>query len=317
MNEAEILRNFENGLNPRWPERSTLPAKVLGYGEMSTVLEVLPGMACKRMPMFHSESEAAAYEDLYHEYIALLENSIGLRLPPGKVVRLADPSWSQVVVYILQEKITPEAVGNRLLARLTPQETSRFVTIVLREIKKVFDFNQAQAGRIEVAIDGQISNWAVAGWDPGVGPLPEEIRLIYFDTSTPLLHRQGVEQQNPELFLRSAPSFMRWIIRWLFLQDVITRYYDLHKVAVDIVANFYKEQRPELIPGLIETVNRFFAAETAAGRFQPLTEAEVRSYYREDALTWQVYLAFRKLDRTLHRLIGKNYPYILPGKIKR
>ena len=317
MSEEEVLRNFENGLNPRWPERSAVPAKILGYGEMSTVLEVIPGTACKRLPMFHSKGEAAAYEALYHEYIALLQDKIGLRLPPGRVVRLADPSWSQVVVYILQEKVPPEAVGNRLLARLSPQETHRFVTAVLREIKKVFDFNQAHIGQLEVAIDGQISNWAAAGWNPVDGSLPEEISLVYFDTSTPLLRRQGLEQQNPELFLRSAPSFMRWIIRWLFLQDVITRYYDLHKVAVDIVANFYKEQRPELIPGLIETVNQFFAAESAAGRFQPLTEAEVRSYYREDALTWRVYLAFRKFDRTLHRLIGKNYPYILPGEIKR
>jgi len=317
MNEEQVLRNFENGINPRWPERSAVPAKILGYGEMSTVLEVIPGLACKRLPMFHSEAEAAAYEDLYHEYIALLEDQVGLRLPPSRVVRLADPSWSQVVVYILQEKVPPEAVGNRLLARLSPQETSRFVTAVLLEIKKVFDFNLAHPGQIEVAIDGQISNWAVDGFDPNARSLPDGLRLVYIDTSTPLLRRQSVEQQNPELFLRSAPSFMRWIIRWLFLQDVITRYYDLHKVAVDIVANFYKEQRPELIPGLIETVNQFFAAERAAGRFQPVTEAEVRSYYQEDALTWRVYLAFRKIDRTLHRLIGKEYPYILPGEIKR
>jgi hypothetical protein len=317
MNEEEILRSFENGLNPRWPERSAIPAKILGYGEMSTVLEVIPGMACKRLPMFRSEAEAAAYAGLYQEYIALLQDQIGLRLPPSQVVQLANPAWSQVVVYILQEKVPPEAVGNRLLARLSAQDIQRFVTAVLRETKKVFDFNQAHAGQLELGLDGQISNWAVAGFDLAAQTLPGDLHLVYFDTSTPLLQRNGREQQNPELFLRSAPSFMRWIIRWLFLQDVITRYYDLHKVAVDIVANFYKEQRPELIPELIETVNRFFAAESAAGRFQPLREAEVRAYYQEDALTWRVYLAFRKFDRTLHRLIGKSYPYILPGEIKR
>ncbi len=50
----------------------------------------------------------------------------------------------------------------------------------------------------------------------------------------------------------------------------------------------------------------------------PVTEKEVASYYREDAMIWRVYLAFRKLDRFLHlRILGKPYVYILPEKIKR
>ncbi len=32
---------------------------------------------------------------------------------------------------------------------------------------------------------------------------------------------------------------------------------------------------------------------------------------------WRLYLAFRKADRALHCLLGKDYPYILPDKIKR
>ena len=52
----------------------------------------------------------------------------------------------------------------------------------------------------------------------------------------------GVEQLDPELFLRSAPSFLVWLLRLLFLKDVVDRYYDFHLVAVDLIANFYKEQ---------------------------------------------------------------------------
>jgi hypothetical protein len=29
-----------------------------------------------------------------------------------------------------------------------------------------------------------------------------------------------------------------WLIRLLFLEGVMTRYYDLHRVVVDLIANF-------------------------------------------------------------------------------
>ena len=127
----------------------------------------------------------------------------------------------------------------------------------------------------------------------------------------------GEEQLDPELFLRSAPSFLVWLLRLLFLKDVMTRYYDFRQVAVDLVANFYKEQRPELIPGLVDTVNGFFAGNDRLRGLKPLTVAEVRAYYREDAWIWRLYLAFKKVDRGLHRLMGKDYPYILPDKVER
>ena len=72
-----------------------------------------------------------------------------------------------------------------------------------------------------------------------------------------------------------------------------------------------------VIPALIDLVNAFFAAETRDGRFKPLTTQEVAAYYKQDAQLWSVYLAARKVDRFLRRLIGKEYPYILPEKIVR
>jgi hypothetical protein len=142
--------------------------------------------------------------------------------------------------------------------------------------------------------------------------------LTYLDTSTPLFRVEGVEQLNTELFLRSAPSFLAWILRLLFLEDVVNRYYDFRRVVIDVVANFYKEQRPDLIPSVLELVNGFFTGEAAGLGIQPIQEKEVRAYYREDALIWTLYLSFRRFDRFLQtRLLRREYPYILPGKIKR
>jgi hypothetical protein len=70
-----------------------------------------------------------------------------------------------------------------------------------------------------------------------------------------------------------------------------------------------------MVATLVETANAFFA--TYAPDVEPVTVKDVESYYKEDAFIWSLYLGFRRFDRTLHRLTGRSYPYLLPGKIKR
>ena len=142
--------------------------------------------------------------------------------------------------------------------------------------------------------------------------------LYYIDTSTPLIRISAKEQLEPDLFLRSAPSFLVWLIRAFFLQGVLDRYYDLHLVVVDLIANLHKEQRPDLIRDFIDAANSFFVHEASDLRINPITVGEVNSYYREDAFIWRLFLALRRLDRNIRTYILKRpYPYILPGKIRR
>ena len=317
----ELLRQFEKKLDPRFPERSEIPARVLGYGEISTVLEIGTGsernLAYKRLPMFRTEQEAESYEALYQEYVQVLQERVGLQVAPSDVVRLVDEQKGRIVVYIVQEKLPFEAIGHRAIHRLLPGDVKKLVLAVLRETAKVFDFNRQHRDKLKVGFDGQISNWAIVNFDPEAPGLDDEIELMYFDTSAPFVCKDGKEQLDPELFLRSAPSFLVWILRLFFLEDVMTRYYDFRQVTVDLVANFYKEQRSDLVPDLVDTINGFFSAGIRDGDFKPVTVDEIRVYYREDAWIWRLYLAFRKVDRSLHRLLGKNYVYVLPGKIKR
>ena len=314
-----FLRQFERGLNVRSPHRSAMPVRVLGYGEISTVLEIRDEnghvFALKRMPMFKTEQEVRRYAELENESLETLRE-IGVRVVPSRFVSLKDEANGIYIGYIIQERLPEETIANRLIHRLPLDETLKLVKAVLRETKKVFDFNERHRGEREVGFDAQISNWAVPNYRPGQKEF-DEIEPVYFDTSSPLYRKNGVEQIDPELFLRSAPSFLVWLIRLLFLKDVLTRYYDQRLVVIDFVANFYKEQRAEWIPAIVETVNEFFAREIADSRFEPISIREVKSYYREDKLIWQVYLAFRKIDRFLHRLFRKSYPYILPERIQR
>jgi Family of unknown function (DUF6206) len=290
-------------------------ARVLGYGEISTVFELDddPGIAFKRMPIFRDSRELDSYEATFDRYYRELR-AAGLELPDCDRVHIVSDT-DRIVLFLAQKKLPSESVASNVIHSLEVDETARLVLAVLRELSKVWEFNARKNG-VELGIDGQISNWSVKGYKEGDG-LPGELELVYFDTSTPLFRVDGVEQLDAELFLRSAPSFMVWLLRWLFLEDVVTRYYDLHLVAIDLIANFFKEQLPDRIPALIDTANRFFTGEAAALGVEPITEKEVRSYYREDALIWRLYLNMRKVDRGLHRLARKEYPYILPGKIKR
>ena len=318
--DLTLLDEFERGLNVRRPEQSQIPARVLGYGEISTVLEIQSArawnLAYKRMSMFRDEAEAVKYEALYREYVDVLQNRIGVQVVAGELVKLRS-RHDKTIVYIAQERLPSDTIAHRAIRSLPESEVRRLIQAVLRETGKVFDYNRAHARELELGLDGQISNWAIVDFDSATQQLPAEIKLTYLDTSTPLMQKGGQEQLDAELFLRSAPFFLVWLLRLLYLEEVLTRYYNLRRVLVDLVANFYKEQRADLVPALVDLVNEACAAEIQAGQFKPLSTQEVAAYYKQDAQLWSVYLAARKTDRALHRLVRKHYPYILPEKIVR
>jgi hypothetical protein len=317
--DLDLLREFELGLDPQHPERSQIPARILGYGEISTVFEIqaegMEGLALKRLPLFYTQEEVERYRAAFDEYLRLLSDEIGLCLPAHDHAVVPGRS-GQPVFYIIQRQVSAGSIGNQALHTLSRQEVRHMIWRVLREMHQVWAFNREQES-LRVAIDGQISNWSIDGFDPE-SPTVGDARLWYLDTSTPLLRVDGVEQLDTELFLRNAPSFLVWILRLLFVQDVVDRYYDPHLVAVDLAANFYKEQRPELIPDVVDVVRDFFEGEAASLGVAPITEEEIRAYYREDALIWTLYLSMRKVDRFLRvQLLRREYPYILPQRIER
>lgn len=318
--DVELLKEFERGLDPACPGQSKIPARVLGYGEISTIFEIesdsVRGLACKRLPIFRTEDEVIRYEQIYHAYNELLEKKIGISVPDYGFAWFAADS-GRITAYDVQQKLPSASIGNRAIALLGMEDIQALFLLVLRELSKVWTYNAANPQEA-LGIDGQISNWAVAGFDAEHPHIEACMKLLYFDTSTPLMKKGGVEQLDPELFMRSAPSFLVWMIRWLFLEGVMTRYYDARLVTIDLIANFYKEQQPQMVPHLVKAANDFYAGEGKSLGIKPLTEKEIQSYYKEDALIWTLFLALRRFDRWLHRyILHKPYIYILPGNIKR
>ncbi len=318
--DVETLRRFELGLDPLNPGKSAIPARVIGYGEISTIFEIeepsLAGLAFKRLPVFRSTKEMDDYEELFREYRSVLTEGAGIRVPWQNTARVV-PGTGNGVVYCMQEKMAPGSFCHQLLHALDDGTILALFRAVLGEMKKVWDFNASQ-DRLEVAVDAQLSNWALLGDAPPEKAAGAGNALAYIDTSTPFIRVMGKERLNTELFLRSAPSFLVWLVRLFFLEDVVSRYYDPRLAVIDLVANLYKEGRADLVEPFIAEGNSFFARSAPRPGVKPLTLKEVRSYYREDAFIWRLYLSLRRLDRFLHRqVLKKPYPYILPGKIRR
>ena len=318
--DFDLLAEFEQDLDPQSPESNRIPCHVLGYGEISTVFEFkaarMEGLAFKRMSIFQTQAELEKYYSAYGDYNELLEKEIGISLPGHGHAIVQNPSGLPIF-YIIQVKLPSYSIGNNAIHLLTREGVTILVDRVLIELLKLWSFNRRQT-KYQVSIDGQISNWVIDGFDPDNPQLAEDISLSYLDTSTPLYLLDGVEQFDPELIIRTTPRLLAVIIRKFFLADVMTRYYDPRQVVIDILANFYKEQRADLIPELVISANNFLDNGGKELGVEPINNKEISDYYREDAMIWSFLSFARRFDRFLYRkILRREYPYILPGKVKR
>jgi len=298
----ELLTKFESGLNPVNISDNKVQSEILGYGEISTVFSLSnePGSAFKRMPLFSSSKGAIEYSKIYNDYCDYLKKA-GINLPESDLATIVLED-RPVVLYIIQEKLSPDAFGHKIIHDRSEEEVEDLFGKICDEINRVWTFNENEEPAVKLAIDGQLSNWVVDG-----------DKIIYIDTSTPLFRLNGTEQLDPELILKTAPGFLRWILRLFFLDDVMNRYYDPRSVFIDLAANLYKEQRSDLIPAAIKIIN-----EKAPADMEPIKEKDVKSYYSEDKIIWALFLSFRKFDRWMTtKIFRKRYEFILPGKIKR
>ncbi len=302
MNELRILEDFEKKLIPHAPEKSSVRPEIIGYGEISTIFKIdsIKGYAFKRLPLFKKRENALRYEENYKKYCEFLRKA-GLTLPEDKTI-IIDIKRTPISFYIAQKELPSNSIGNKLIFNIDVEKIKILFSRIIKEIKKVWEFNKDNAGSVELSIDGQLSNWALVGE-----------KLFFIDTSTPLFRLEGKEQLDPEPLLKSAPGFLKWILKLFFLEDVMNRYYDERLVYIDFAANLYKEQKAELIPMTLKIINK-----NLSEGLKRIEIEEVDKYYKEDKMIWTLFLSFRKFDRFIKtKILRKRYEFILPGKIKR
>jgi len=317
--DIEVLKKLERSIDIYNPENGEIPIKILGFGEISLVFELLSDVepiAYKRIPIFDNEKQVNRHIWAYNEYNRILNQEVGLNLPKYDVAWFKDDE-DNIQFYCVQEKISFESVGNRVIHQVNDEDIKTLILLVMREMKKVWEYSKNHE-TIDLGLDGQISNFMIAGYDPNNPKIDMSTKLIYIDTSTPMFRTNGVEAMDDELFLKSTPSFLRFIVKAMFLEEVVDRYYDWRLVTIDLIANFFKEQRPELIPGIISQINKFFKEEASDFNIEPITFEEVQKYYKSDKMIWVIFQNARKLDRFIKtKVFRKRYDFYLPEKIKR
>ena len=301
--DVDQLTRFEKDLLPQDLSRSAIPAKVIGFGEISAIFQIGDDRAVvyKRIPIFPDLPTAQAYKQMYVDYCAHLRQA-GIHLPQDDAT-IIDIPGRPVVIYFAQRRFEGRFFCHNLINSLDESARNEMLAEIMRELTKIWDFNARQKPGVEIAVDAQLSNWV---------RISEGGEANYFlvDTSTPFIRKNGDEQLDVELLLQSCPLFIRGLVRRLDLEDVIGRYYDHRKVITDLVANLYKEQRPDLIPAFLGVVNEYLD--------QPLTVREIDAYYRADKRIWTLFSALRKADRFIRiNFLRKRYEFILPGKVNR
>jgi len=315
----ELLKELEKSIDTYNPDKGKIPINILGWGEISLVFELVndPGnIAYKRIPIFDNEMQVKRHVWAYNEYNRLLKNDCGLILPNYDTAWFKDEE-GEIQFYCVQEKLHPDSVGHKIIHNISDNEIETLVLLAMREMKKVWGHARTK-NYLDIGLDGQISNFAIKSYDPNNIEVTNDTKLYYIDTSTPMFRINGKEAMEAVLFLKSTPSFLRGLIKAAFLQETVDRYYDWRKVTKDLVANFYKEQKPELVPRLTRLVNKFMKEEAAEFDIEPLTVEEIKKYYKSDANMWRVFQAARKIDRFLEtRLFRRKYAFYLPGKIVR
>ena len=298
--DPKMLHRFELALDPMDISRSR--ARVVGHGEMSAIFEIhgQPDRIYKRMPLFTNIGDARAYQRLHRDYCQWLTRA-GIHLPHWGTALVALPR-RPVILYISQEKIPGHRICHRYIAG-SRKRAIETMDRVLEASRKIWDFNRGRRPGLEIAVDGQLSNWALTADDT----------LVYLDTGTPFIRCNGIHQLDRRIVLNILPPWLRWAVPPGVAREVMDRYYHPRKNMVDLLANLYKEQLPHLIPRFIPRVN----AALPRGH-PPITPEAVRRYYRGDKAIWQFFEGLRKMDRWVRtRLLHQGYPHILPGTIQR
>lgn len=266
---------------------------ILGFGEISLVLGWPPNharFACKRLPPFRSRERFDAYRDTLEDYLGVL-GTAGVRVVRTEM-RGVERNDGSVAGYILQPVLPEEELAPAILQGTDPEAGHPLVEAVVR--------TAADTVSPGVGLDAQLANWT---WD-GAG-------LTYIDVSTPLIWSpEGRSRLDLDLLADAYPAILRWPLRRFVAPGILDTYRDLRKVYLDLTGNLLKQRLDRWLPSFLDRLNAHLT--------DPLSEDQVRRYYRSDARLWSALLRIRKLDRAWRRRVRRRtYPFLLPGQIER
>ena len=315
--DAELLATLdetERHLDPADPEAGGR-VQVLGYGEVSVALTVsaLPGLVCKRMSGFADAAAVSAYLDLLDTYITGLRRA-GVRVIETRGVPVTRPGRPPVV-YLVQPRTTAESLGNARLATGDDNQVTAVIRSVLGAVAQLAGHTTGRSDGLEVALDGQLSNWSFGPQDPE----PTHTGPLLIDVGTPFMRRGGRHAIDREFLLAPVPAGIRaYYRRRRLVEAYLDDYFVPRLVALDMLGNLHKEGAADRIDLGTDVVNEWLATTDLPGPREPITRADVDAYYRKDADLLALYLRLRRMDRLVQtRALRRTYDYVLPGDVAR
>jgi hypothetical protein len=290
----EELRELEAEVEAALADADDSRLVVLGGGEISLVLgwpPADPAFACKRLPVFPTAARFDAYRRTLLDYLdALREGGVDVVDTELGAIERDDGT---VVGYAIQPVLPAETLGPVVLRAADPSTAGH--PMVAAVVETAFAAIGPRLG-----IDAQLSNWT---WDEG--------RLRYLDVTTPMIwDAEGAPRLDLDLLVRSLPAVSRAPVRRFLAPRILDAYRRRRGVAYDLLGNLIKERLETWIPNFLGPVNR--------GLEQPISEGEVRDYYRSDARLWEWLLRIRRLDRAWQRHVRRRpYAFLLPRGVER
>lgn len=296
-----------------------LRRRVLGWGEISEVAEI-EGLAVtgwrhpatggpmavvyKRMPPFLDRTEAETFVARYREYNAALRDRVGIAVPhfDARLVQRGE----RTIIFVVQEGVDPAAVGHVILRDAGPAAAESLCRLVFREYEKLYRFHHDQAGpHYRLGLDGQIPNWAVAGYGGDPRALTLDDRLLYLDTNVPMIRIDGRDVVSTDMYFQALPGLARWIIKRLGIDDeVMSRYFDTRLILLDFLGNLMVRHRADLVPRMVDVANEVLAGPFSAAGLAPFTLREVEKYYRSDVATWRLWRSLKLLGAVSDGISG-------------
>jgi Family of unknown function (DUF6206) len=266
---------------------------MLGYGEISLVLgwpPESPRFACKRLPPFRDRERFESYRETLADYLGALA-AAGLRVVATEM-RAVGHRDGTVAGYVVQPMLPGNQLAPSVLRGADPTVGHPLVPALAAAVQATVSPS--------LGLDAQLSNWI---WDGA--------ELTYLDVSTPLIWSPGgYSRLDLDLLAEAYPAVLRWPLRRFVAPGILDTYRDRRKVYLDFAGNLLKERLEAWLPGFLEAFNRRID--------EPLSEHEVRRYYRSDKRLWAGLLAIRRLDRAWRRRVRRRpYPFLLPGRIDR
>jgi hypothetical protein len=286
--DVDLLKQFEEQLNTLRPEKSPIPAKLVGLGRISATYEILEDgqelAQYTRMPYFDTMIRLDAYEKLYHRYNQQMKE-IGIDLPDHGTTRIQKRN-GQTVLYLFREKQPANATAIGVVSRATNAQCFAVARQILREMNKAWKFNGKNRSKLEVSVDGRLSNWSIPGIGLDISQVDTKTKLQCIPNGTPMMRQGEKELLDSDLFFLRASEVSQPISKRRHMRDLLGRFYDMRRACMDMLADF-REIRGKLVTGVVDVANQFLLEEAAVEHLLAITPEDVKQY-KADALAWKL-----------------------------